>query len=919
MTKSEGTNTDFKKLSPGDLQKLVHELKVHQIELEIQNEDLCTAQKELEIARNKYSDLYDFAPIGYFIFDNNGLILEANLTGAKKLGIEKGNLIKKPFSLYIAPYHKDAFYSHLRQVFYTETQTTCELRLVNTKGHQLDALLEIMPMHDNDGNLLARIAMFDITQRKLAEYGLRESEARYRGLHESMADCFIQVAMSGEIVDVNRSYLEMLGYTEEEVKLRYKEITPAKWHEFEQKIIDTQIIARGYSDVYEKEYIKKDGTIFPVELRTYLLRNTDGKPFGMWTIIRDITERKQAEEARSVLASIVEYSQDAMIAKTLDGIILSWNPSAEKLYGYSKNEVLGKTVSILIPPEYYDEMPKILEKIKQGESIEHYEAVRLRKDGSLIDVAITVSPIKDIDGRITGASTIAHDITENKKIDMQLHEASLYSRNLIEASLDTLVTISPPGKITDANKAIELVTGFSRKRLIGSDFHDCFTEPEKARQCYQEAFKKGFEKDFPLAIKHVSGKVTDVICNAAVYKNEAGEVQGVFAAARDITGRKRAEEALKESEEMYSNIIEFSNDMIWTADLSGRFQFCNRHSEEISGYHLEERRNKVFFPLIMIEELPDLREIFSKVLKGQPQQYEATVKKRDGTALLLSINTAPIYSKGAMIGTVSFGRDITQLKIAEEDRLQFLVREKAALAEAQAARKLDQLKSMFIASTSHELKTPLNAIIGFSSLLLEGCSGELNPEQKLHLDIIHSAGKHLLLLISDVIDVSKIESGKIELQISEVELKQVVDQAVSTLGASIKEKGLGLSVKIDRLTLKTDNRRLLQCIFNLIGNAIKYTEKGIIKITAKTTGNRVDISVIDTGIGIKTEDLPKLFSPFVRLQTPLTKKTPGTGLGLYLVKKLAVDFLGGDVEVESEYGMGSKFTLNIPIELEKKG
>ncbi|MCG7848743.1 MAG: PAS domain-containing sensor histidine kinase [ANME-2 cluster archaeon] len=169
----KGKNTDLKKLSSVDAQSLVHELQVHQIELEMQNEELRRTQIELEDARNRYSDLYDFAPLGYFTFDKNGLILQANLTGANKLGIERGNLIKKPFSLYIVPDFKDAFYSHMRQVFNTETQMTCELMLVDKKGHQFDVQLESMPLRDIDGNLLARTAMSDITERKQADETLK--------------------------------------------------------------------------------------------------------------------------------------------------------------------------------------------------------------------------------------------------------------------------------------------------------------------------------------------------------------------------------------------------------------------------------------------------------------------------------------------------------------------------------------------------------------------------------------------------------------------------------------------------------------------------------------------------------------------------------------------------------------------------
>jgi len=225
---------------------------------------------------------------------------------------------------------------------------------------------------------------------------------------------------------------------------------------------------------------------------------------------------------------------------------------------------------------------------------------------------------------------------------------------------------------------------------------------------------------------------------------------------------------------------------------------------------------------------------------------------------------------------------------------------------------------MFIASTSHELRTPLNSIIGFSSMLLDGFSGQLTPEQKEQIEIVHSSGKHLLTLINEIIDISKIEAGNITVEVSEFELRPIVDEAVSMLRVSLSEKNLDMKVNIQDIVIKSDRKRLFQCIVNLISNAIKYTEKGSVEITVKVLNNNVNISVTDTGIGIKTEDIPKLFGPFVRLQTKLTYNTSGTGLGLYIVKKIAKDFLCGDVEVKSEFGKGSTFTLFIPIDLKGK-
>jgi PAS domain S-box-containing protein len=255
-----------------------------------------------------------------------------------------------------------------------------------------------------------------------------------------------------------------------------------------------------------------------------------------------------AEDRTFLLASIVESSDDAIITKTADGVITSWNDGAEKIYGFSAREVIGRAISILIPDGHVDEVPGILQRIKEGESIHHYETVRKKKDGRLIDVSVSISPVRDRSGRIIAASTIARDITADaasrRQAEDKLAAASQYARSLIEASLDPLVTISPEGKVTDVNEATVKVTGVQREQLIGTDFSDYFTEPEQAREGYQQVFAKGFVTDYPLTIRHRDGRLTDVLYNASVYKDTGGNVIGVFAAARDVTARKKIEEEL---------------------------------------------------------------------------------------------------------------------------------------------------------------------------------------------------------------------------------------------------------------------------------------------------------------------------------------------------------------------------------------
>ncbi|MCL7412994.1 MAG: PAS domain S-box protein [ANME-2 cluster archaeon] len=460
---------------------------------------------------------------------------------------------------------------------------------------------------------------------------------------------------------------------------------------------------------------------------------------------------------------------------------------------------------------------------------------------------------------------------------------------------------------------------------------------------YSEQGITEFRQEYRIITKSGDIRWTDDV--TWIRRDQNGNVTHYQGIVFDITERKRAEENLRDSEMKYSTLVEKGNDGIIIIQ-DGILKYVNSVMCEIAGFTKEEIVGKPFLDYVSLEYRDIVMERYEKRMMGNdvPNRYEIGIISKNGQTTPVEIN-ATLIEYDDKPADMAIIRDNTEQKQIKDEmqklnaELELRISERTAdlqnnqqalvnvvedlnvtTEELQNANKrlqeLDRLKSMFIARTSHELRTPLNSIIGFTSILLEGWSGELNPEQTEQLEMVHTSGKHLLNLINDVIDISKIEAGKLDVFISEFKLREVMDEAVSVVRNDIDEKGLTLTVEVEDITLISDRRRLLQSILNLLSNAVKFTEKGNISIQTKSINSNINISVTDSGIGVKQEDIPKLFTPFVRLESPLTDRTSGTGLGLYLTKKLVMEALGGAVDVISEYGKGSTFTLIIPLKME---
>jgi PAS domain S-box-containing protein len=408
---------------------------------------------------------------------------------------------------------------------------------------------------------------------------------------------------------------------------------------------------------------------------------------------------------------------------------------------------------------------------------------RLRKNGQRFTARVVITPRRDANGKAIGYLLISKDISEEIRLTDQLQATQFYTRSLIESNIDALMTTDPLGIVTDVNQQMEALTGHSRDELIGSAFKKYFTDPTRAGDGIKLVLSEGRVTNYELTARSKVGQETVVSYNATTFNDQNGKLQGVFAAARDVTERKRFEQTLQEKN------LELEN---------------------------------------------------------------------------------------------------------------------ANLA-----------KDRFLANMSHELRTPLNAIIGFTGTLLMKLPGPLTADQDGQLRTIQTSARHLLSLINDLLDLAKIESGKVEVRVEEVLCREVIDEILSTLQPLAAAKGLTFDIAVPRteVRVQTDRRAFSQIIINLANNAIKFTDKGGIRLEVgerRVNGHsNTEINVVDTGTGIRPEDKARLFQAFQQLESTASRRHEGTGLGLHLSQKLA-SLIGGHITFESEYGRGSTFTLVLP-------
>jgi two-component system, sensor histidine kinase and response regulator len=615
-------------------------------------------------------------------------------------------------------------------------------------------------------------------------------------------------------------------------------------------------------------------------------------------------EHKRSGEALEQLAAIVQSSDDAIIGKTLGGIIISWNSGAERVYGYSSVEVIRRHISILLPPNHPDEVFQFLERISRGERIDHYETVRMRKDGQFIYVSLTISPVKDATGKIVGASTVARDISGHKRAEEALRESENKYRKIFENVQDVFYQADNEGNIIDISPSIERYSGYPREELIGKPVGAVYFNPEDRITLLKAIGEKVEVVDYEVRLKSKDNRLIYTSVNAHILFDSAGKPIGVEGTLRDITERKRAEEALQESEERYRALVESSTDAILMLDKERKIISSNQAFLDLFGYEKSEIEGKsirIIYPSDdSFKSFGDLA--YPTIEKVGFFRAEWDFIRKGAMPFVAEEVTSVIRSTaGATVGFVSIIRDITERKRAEE----------ALARQHRELEILNETKDRFLGIAAHDLRNPLT-VVDVSTQILKK-----NTTEPTHLTLLNNIGRStqkMLALINALLDVSKIQSGKLEIRPEDVDVAQFLRECYDENEMIGRQKGIAsvLSVPEDIGYARFDKERMHQAVDNLLSNAFKYSNPNTtVTLGAKRSDRGLEIRVEDQGVGIEDEDLPLLFEEFSKASAQPTGGESSHGLGLAIVKRV-VELQGGRIEAKSNPGGGAVFTITLP-------
>ena len=740
------------------------------------------------------------------------------------------------------------------------------------------------------GTMAILVAVIGISARDLRRQAARR-EARerwFRAVTEASVEAIVSADADGRIAYMNPAAERIFGHRAADLTgAPLARLMPERYRDRHKAGIERYLEtgeARIIGDSVELAGLRADGSEFPISLT---LTAWDDGSTHFTAAISDITARLAREQETRELAAIVASSGDAVIGWSFDGRVRSWNRGAERIYGYSAEEMIGRSHDALMPPGQESELSELIDRVRAGGRVENYETARMRKDRRRIEVSLTVSPVLDPDGRVIAASTITRDISEQKAAERKLAESARH----FELINDLVATCGFDGYFKQLNGAWEQMLGWTPDELLPNPFIEIIhpgdreaVETEVAR-----LGQGGTTAEFKIRICTKDGgwRWTEWSASPDLGAN-------VFhCAGREISERIEAERALAAERRQLADAQQIASVGSWELDVESRERTWSD----------QQFRNHGFDPSNSIPEVeavlervhPDDRakvlERLSEVEAGQYEfEYSYRVVLPDGRVREIVTEGRPFVDEDGSMRVMGTSRDVT------------------------AERDAERLKDDFFGLISHELRTPLTSIIGYTELLAEIEADNLSEQGRRFVEVIERNSRRELSLVGDLLLLTKITAGTFEIERGRADLAALAAAVAEESAPEARKAGVELSVEADDpLRIDADPHRLTQVVDNLVSNAIKFTPKGgKVEIRAFADGDVAVVAVADTGIGIPPEDSHRLFERMFRAHEAEQRHIQGTGLGLTIVKAI-VDAHGGSIEVESEIGRGTTISVRLPM------
>jgi PAS domain S-box-containing protein len=641
-------------------------------------------------------------------------------------------------------------------------------------------------------------------------------------------------------------------------------------------------------------------------MRTTPYRTLDNVIDGVVVDFSDVATLEQAEDYRARLAAIIEDASEAVIGKTLDGTIVSWNRAAEAIYAYTAEEIIGKSIYTLIPPDRATELEAIIARLRAGQHVPRFETERVRKDGMRVLVSLTISPIRNSAGQVIGASAIARDVTRERQAEKSVRASEERYRSLVAATSAVVWTTDANGAFADEQPSWQRFTGQTPQQYRDRGWLQALHPEDRSR--VRDAWRLALLEcsTFEIGFRVFSATHRDyrrVAARAVPVLDENGRAREWIGTLSDVTAEREAVEALRARANELRAVIDGSTAGIIEADAAGRILRANRQISEMTRYAPQElvgmRVTELSHPDDRQKNSAFLQKAIAQRLPGY--SGERRMMKKNGEVYFAQLSTSILRdASGAPTRVIAVLQDMTERKLAETE----LARAKTAAERASRA------KDQFLAVLSHELRTPLTPVLA-AVTKLEKTESSLSPDGRQTLRMIQRNVELEARLIDDLLDLTRISRGRLSLRFEVADASSVMAQALEIVSNEVEEKSLRLETAIEAgCHVRADTARLQQVFWNLLKNAVKFTPAGgLIRVCCQhELDGRVLAEVSDTGIGIDRGLLPHVFDAFEQAEP----RREGLGLGLAISRAL-VQLHGGEITAESRgSGRGASFRVLLP-------